>query len=174
MLCPRCVKVILVIFRRFLNFGLFFGPFLGTLVENSKHKRVAPGNFFNFPIKKNPNNNALEIEGVIFLLIPETWGAALVGKCWLFLLCKKVNHWWTSVVWYFISYMFKFSTDHSFGNMKVFAKNANPKEDPKEGCKGVRVGSHTFHSGVGHSVWRLRGKGYDTLFQSSLEKLFFR
>jgi len=51
MLCPRCVKVILVIFRRFLNFGPFFGPFLGTLVENSKHKKVAPGNSLNFPKK---------------------------------------------------------------------------------------------------------------------------
>ena len=47
MLCPICVKVILVIFRRFLNFGPFFGPFLGTLVENSKHKKVAPGNSLN-------------------------------------------------------------------------------------------------------------------------------
>merc|ERR1712127_564863 len=41
--------MILVIFRRFLNFGPFFGPFLGTLVENSKHKKVAPGNSLNFP-----------------------------------------------------------------------------------------------------------------------------
>ena len=36
--------MVLVIFRRFLNFGPFFGPFLGTLVENAKLKRVAPGN----------------------------------------------------------------------------------------------------------------------------------
>ena len=43
--------MILVIFRRFLNFGPFFGPFLGTLVENSKHKKVAPGNSLNFPKK---------------------------------------------------------------------------------------------------------------------------
>ena len=41
--------MILVIFRRFLNFGPFFGPFLGTLVENAKSKRVAPGNSLNFP-----------------------------------------------------------------------------------------------------------------------------
>ena len=48
--------MILVIFWRFLNFGPFFGPFLGTLVENSKHKKVAPGNSLNFPKKnKNPN-----------------------------------------------------------------------------------------------------------------------
>ena len=32
----------LVIFRRFFNFGPFFEPFLGAVVENSKHKRVAP------------------------------------------------------------------------------------------------------------------------------------
>ena len=31
-------------FWRFLNFGPFFGPFLGTVVENAKSKRVAPGN----------------------------------------------------------------------------------------------------------------------------------
>ena len=36
--------MVLVIFQRFLNFGPFFGPFLGTVVENSKHKRVVPGN----------------------------------------------------------------------------------------------------------------------------------
>ena len=48
MLCPISVKMVLVIFRRFLNFGPFFGPFLGTLVENS--------NSLNFPkINKNPN-----------------------------------------------------------------------------------------------------------------------
>ena len=46
--------MVLVIFRRFLNFGPFFGPFLGNLVANAK-KRVAPGNFFNFPTTKNPN-----------------------------------------------------------------------------------------------------------------------
>ena len=28
-----------------------FGLFLGTLVENSKRKKVAPVNFFNFPKK---------------------------------------------------------------------------------------------------------------------------
>ena len=49
--------MVLVIFWRFLNFGPFFGPFLGTVVENSKHKRVAPGNFLNFPTKKNPHIN---------------------------------------------------------------------------------------------------------------------
>ena len=48
--------MILVIFRRFLNLGPFFGPFLGTVVENSKHKRVAPGNSLNFQ-QKNPNIN---------------------------------------------------------------------------------------------------------------------
>ena len=36
-------------FSAFLNFGPFFGPFLGTVVENAKHKRVAPGNSLNFP-----------------------------------------------------------------------------------------------------------------------------
>ena len=46
--------MILVIFRCFLNFGPFFGPFLGTLVENSKHKKVAPGNSLNLS-QKNPN-----------------------------------------------------------------------------------------------------------------------
>ena len=30
-----------------LNFGPFLGPFLGTVVENAKHKKVAPDNFFN-------------------------------------------------------------------------------------------------------------------------------
>merc|ERR1712127_885597 len=48
---PRCVKMILVIFRRFLNFGPFFWAVLGTQVENSKHKKVAPGNSLNFPKK---------------------------------------------------------------------------------------------------------------------------
>ena len=40
MLCPPSGKMVFVIFRRFLNFGPFFGPFLGTLVENSKHKTL--------------------------------------------------------------------------------------------------------------------------------------
>ena len=40
MLCPRCVKMILVIFRRFLNFGSFFGPFLGTLVDERRDEVV--------------------------------------------------------------------------------------------------------------------------------------
>ena len=39
--------MILVIFLRFLNFGPFFGLFLGTLGEKSKHKKVAPGNSLN-------------------------------------------------------------------------------------------------------------------------------
>ena len=39
-------------FGVFFNIGPFFGPFLGTLVENSKHKKnVAPGNSLNFPKK---------------------------------------------------------------------------------------------------------------------------
>ena len=40
--------MVLVIFWRFLNFG----PFLGTVGENVKHKRVAPGISLNL---KNPN-----------------------------------------------------------------------------------------------------------------------
>ena len=40
----RSGKMVLVIFLRFLNFGLFFGPFLGTEVKNAKLKKVAPGN----------------------------------------------------------------------------------------------------------------------------------
>ena len=47
--------MVLVIFRRFLNFGPFFGPFLGTVVESSKQKRFAPGNSLNFA-QKNPTN----------------------------------------------------------------------------------------------------------------------
>ena len=37
------------LFGVFFNFGPFFGPFLGTVVEISKHKKVAPGNYLNFP-----------------------------------------------------------------------------------------------------------------------------
>ena len=37
--------MVLVIFHRYFNFGPFFGPFLGTLVENAKKGRVAPGDF---------------------------------------------------------------------------------------------------------------------------------
>ena len=40
--------MVVVIFRRFLNFGPFFGQFLGTVVENAKHKKVAPGNSIQF------------------------------------------------------------------------------------------------------------------------------
>ena len=51
--------MVLVIFRRFLNFGSFFCPFVGTVVENAKHNRVAPGNSLNCPkkIKKNHSIN---------------------------------------------------------------------------------------------------------------------
>ena len=51
--------MVLVIFWYFLNFGPFFGPFLGTIVENAKHKRVAPGTSLNLSKKKyeNPNIN---------------------------------------------------------------------------------------------------------------------
>ena len=35
--------MVLVTFWHFLNFRPFFGPFWGTLVENSEHKKVAPG-----------------------------------------------------------------------------------------------------------------------------------
>ena len=38
----------LLIFRCFSSFGLFFGPFLGTIVKNAKHEKVAPGIFLNF------------------------------------------------------------------------------------------------------------------------------
>ena len=42
-------------FSSFFELWTIFGPFLGTLVENSKHKKVAPGNSFNFAKTKNPN-----------------------------------------------------------------------------------------------------------------------
>ena len=42
--------MVLVILQPVLNFGPFFGPFLGTLVENAKIKRVAAG-------KTNTNPN---------------------------------------------------------------------------------------------------------------------
>ena len=42
--CPPSGNYNLVIFRHFLNFGSFFGPFLGTVVKNAKHRKVAPGN----------------------------------------------------------------------------------------------------------------------------------
>ena len=45
----------------------------------------------------------------------------------------------------------KINTDDSIENKKVIAKNANPKEVPKTIAwkdKGVRDGSHTYHSGV--------------------------
>ena len=42
----------LVIFRRFLNFGPFFGPFSGTAVENARHKKVAPDINLNFLISQ--------------------------------------------------------------------------------------------------------------------------
>ena len=49
MLCPRSGKMVLVILGRFLNrFGPLFGPFLGTIVENAKHKKVVPGKSLNF------------------------------------------------------------------------------------------------------------------------------
>ena len=40
---PKSMNYDLVIFRHFLNFKLFFGPFLGTVVKNAKHKKVVPG-----------------------------------------------------------------------------------------------------------------------------------
>ena len=46
--------MVLVIFWHFLNFGPFFGLFLGILVENAK-KRVAHGNSLNYQQTKNPN-----------------------------------------------------------------------------------------------------------------------
>ena len=55
MLCLRSGQMVLVIFRRFFNFGPFFWPFLGTVVENAETKRVAPGNSLNFPKNKNPS-----------------------------------------------------------------------------------------------------------------------
>ena len=68
--------MVLVIFRRFFNFELFFGPFLGTLVENSKHKKVAPG--------KIPN---------IDIWVPKMrfWGPNWVGGAWygIFLIREK-------------------------------------------------------------------------------------
>ena len=48
MLCPRSGEMVLLIFPRFLSFGPFFEPFLGTVLEITKHKRVAPGNSLNF------------------------------------------------------------------------------------------------------------------------------
>ena len=48
--------------------------------------------------------------------------------------------------------MFEIETDDTFGNIKVFAKNANRKEEPKKTIiwtgKGVRVGNITYHFGV--------------------------
>ena len=45
----------LVIFWRFFNLGPLFGPFLGTVVKNAKHKKVAPGIDLNFCNElKNP------------------------------------------------------------------------------------------------------------------------
>ena len=41
----------LAIFRRFLNFWLFFGLFLGTVVKNAKHKKIAPCKSLNFQQK---------------------------------------------------------------------------------------------------------------------------
>ena len=55
MLYPRSGEIVFVIFWQFLNFGPFLKPFLGTVVEKAKSKRVAPGIFFNFP-KKNINS----------------------------------------------------------------------------------------------------------------------
>ena len=43
-------------FSAFLNIGPFFGPFLGTVVKNAKHKKVAPGIDLTFcSTSKNPN-----------------------------------------------------------------------------------------------------------------------
>ena len=42
---PPSGKMVLIIFRRFLNFGLFFGRFE---VLQWKHKKFAPGNSLNF------------------------------------------------------------------------------------------------------------------------------
>ena len=41
----------MVLFRCFLNFGPLFGPFLGTIVENTKHEKVVSGNYLNCQIK---------------------------------------------------------------------------------------------------------------------------
>merc|ERR1712127_355932 len=38
-------------FSAFFELWTIFWPLLGNLVENSKHKKVAPGNFLNFPKK---------------------------------------------------------------------------------------------------------------------------
>ena len=43
MIIPKNGHFVLVIFWRFLNFGLFFVPFLGTKVKKANHKKVAPG-----------------------------------------------------------------------------------------------------------------------------------
>ena len=39
-------------FLAFLNFRPFFGPFLGTVVKNLRHQKVAPGISLDFPQKK--------------------------------------------------------------------------------------------------------------------------
>ena len=44
--------MVLVIFWH-LDFRPFFGPFLGNVVKNAKHNRVAPGNSLNFPTKNS-------------------------------------------------------------------------------------------------------------------------
>ena len=42
-------------FSAFFELWTVFRPFLGTLVENSKHKKVAPDNSLNFPKKREGN-----------------------------------------------------------------------------------------------------------------------
>ena len=56
MRCPKSGNYDLVIFRCFLNFGPFFEPFLGTVVKNTKHEKIAPGIDLNF--SKNPSVNS--------------------------------------------------------------------------------------------------------------------
>ena len=83
-------KMILVIFRRFLNFGPFFGPFLGTLVKNAKHKKFAPCIYLHFCKQStNPNINIWVLKCVFPKCTfsgPQTNRIDLYG---IFLICQK-------------------------------------------------------------------------------------
>ena len=102
--------MILVIFRRFLNFGPFFGPFLGTLVENSKNKKVAPGNpnidiwvpkmrFSKMYIFGGPNWVRGACYGIFFICEKPALRAGLINelmfsflKCWQYI-WKLFGYW---------------------------------------------------------------------------------
>ena len=68
-------------FGVFLNFGPFFGPFLGTVVENSRDKKVAPGNSINFQNKLKFLHKYLGPTNVFFQNV-HFWGPNRVGGAW--------------------------------------------------------------------------------------------